>query len=74
MPIYYTKWEHRALFNNTNNTHTHTYTHARTHTHTHASDRGDRHSCEQVKKVIEQVQCVLRTPLKEEAESEWQSV
>ena len=34
-PIYHTRWEHRALYNNTN--HTHTRTHARTqmHTHTH---------------------------------------
>ena len=29
-PIYCTRWEHRALYNNTNNTHT----------HTHASDEG----------------------------------
>ena len=52
-PIYHTRWEHRALYKNTNNTHTHTHTHthtrarahvrthARTHTHTHsASDEG----------------------------------
>ena len=25
-PIYCTRWEHRALYNNTNNTHTHTHT------------------------------------------------
>ena len=25
MPIYHTRWQHRALYNNTN--HTHTYTH-----------------------------------------------
>ena len=44
-PFYHTRWEHRALYNNTNNTHTHTHTHARTHararTHAHsASDEG----------------------------------
>ena len=26
-PIYCTRWEHRALYNNTINTYTHTYTH-----------------------------------------------
>ena len=25
--IYRTRWEHRALYNNINNTHTHTHTH-----------------------------------------------
>ena len=44
MTIYHTKWEHRAFYNNTNNTHTHARTHARTHTHmhahTHTSDEG----------------------------------
>ena len=36
-PIYHTRWQHRALYNNTNHTqtHTHTCTHARTRTHTH---------------------------------------
>ena len=43
-PIYHTRWQHRALYNNTNYTHTHT-THtcvcAHTHTHTHTvSDEG----------------------------------
>ena len=44
--IYCTRWEHRALYNNTNNTHTHTHTRARararvhTHTHIHALDEG----------------------------------
>ena len=41
-PIYRTRWEHRALYNNTNkNTHTHTHarTHAHTHTHTHTHIR-----------------------------------
>ena len=40
MPIYRARWEHRALYNNTNNTHA--CTHARTHAHTHirASDEG----------------------------------
>ena len=46
VPIYRTKWEHRALFNKTNNTHTHTRTHTRT------SDGGggggDRPTCEKV--------------------------
>ena len=36
-PIYHTKWQHRALYNNTNHTHAHTHTH--THTHT-ASNEG----------------------------------
>ena len=26
-PIYHTRWQHRALSNNTNHTHTHTHTH-----------------------------------------------
>ena len=26
-PISYISWEHRVLYNNTNNTHTHTHTH-----------------------------------------------
>ena len=26
-PIYHTKWQHRALYNNTNHTHTHTCMH-----------------------------------------------
>ena len=34
-PIYHTRWQHRALYNNTN--HTHARTHARTHT---VSDEG----------------------------------
>ena len=39
-PIYHTRWQHRALYNNTH-THTHARTHARTHTHTHSVGRGD---------------------------------
>ena len=27
VPIYHTRWQHRALYNNTNHTHTHTHTH-----------------------------------------------
>ena len=35
-PIYDTRWQHWALYNNTNHTHTHTHTHTHhTHTHTH---------------------------------------
>ena len=30
-PIYHTKWQHRALYNNTNHTHAHTHTHTHTH-------------------------------------------
>ena len=57
-PIYRTRWQHRALYNNTNNTHTHTHTHARTHarthahthththTHTQSVERGDGQGCE----------------------------
>ena len=26
-PVYCTRWEHRVLYDNTNNKHTHTYTH-----------------------------------------------
>ena len=29
-PIYRPRWQHRALYNNTDNTHTHTHTHRRT--------------------------------------------
>ena len=37
--MYHTRWQDRALYNNTN--HTHARTHARTHTHTHSeSDEG----------------------------------
>ena len=36
-PIYHTRWEHRALYNNTNDTHTHTRSRV---------GRGDRHDCE----------------------------
>ena len=32
MPIYHTRWQHRALYNNTNHKHTHTRAHAHTHT------------------------------------------
>ena len=35
-PIYHTKWQHRALYNNTNHTHAHTHTH----THTQRRTRG----------------------------------
>ena len=35
-PICRTRWEHGALYNNTNNTHSHTHTHTHTCTHTHA--------------------------------------
>ena len=48
-PIYHTRWQHRALYSNTNHTHTHTHTHAHTcthacmhacvHTHTHTECR-----------------------------------
>ena len=44
-PIYRTRWEHRALYNNTNNTHAHTHTHTHihacmhTHMHAHVSAR-----------------------------------
>ena len=41
-PIYCTRWEHRALYSNTNDRHTHTQTHmhACTYTHTHTLDEG----------------------------------
>ena len=39
-PISRTRWEHRALYNNTNtHTHTHTHTHARTRTHARTHSR-----------------------------------
>ena len=37
-PVYHTRWEHRALYKNTNNRHTHACTLAR--------QLGDRHGCE----------------------------
>ena len=45
MPIYHTRWQHRALYSNTNHTRMHSRTHARTHAHTHThthrvSDKG----------------------------------
>ena len=51
-PIYRTRWEHRALYNNTNNTHAHSrmyaHTHARTrertHTHRHAYTQTNKHA------------------------------
>ena len=42
VPIYHTRWQHRALYNNTNHTHTHTHTDA----HTHSVKQGDRQGCE----------------------------
>ena len=42
-PIYHTRWQHRALYNNTNLTltHTHICIHTHTHAHTHTvSDEG----------------------------------
>ena len=39
VPIYRTRWEHRALYNNINDTHMHAHTLARW-------DGGDRHSCD----------------------------
>ena len=41
-PIYHTRWEHRALYNNTNNLHIKlmTDTHTHTHAHAHVSDEG----------------------------------
>ena len=46
-PIYRTRWEHRALYNNTH-THTHTntqtHTHARTHPRTHARAHARAHA------------------------------
>ena len=40
VPIYHTKWEHRALYNNTNDRRTHSRT------HTLSIRQGDRHGCE----------------------------
>ena len=34
-PIYRTRWEHRALYNNTNDRRTHACMHTRTHARTH---------------------------------------
>ena len=33
VPIYHTRWQHRALYNNDNHTRTHAHTHTHTHTH-----------------------------------------
>ena len=38
-PIYCTRWEHRVLYNNTNNTHTHMHTRVQCDTHTHSCVR-----------------------------------
>ena len=38
-PIYHTKWQHRALYNNTNHTHARTRTH--THTHTASNEQAE---------------------------------
>ena len=43
-PIYHTRWQHRALYNNTNHTHTHTHTHARTHARARARARTHTHT------------------------------
>ena len=32
-PVYHTRWERMAFYNNTNNTHSHTHAHVRAHTH-----------------------------------------
>ena len=49
-PINHTRWQHRALYNNTNHTHTHIHTHthacARTYTHTFSVGLGDGQGCE----------------------------
>ena len=51
-PIYHTRWQHRALYNNTNHTHTYARMRARTHArtcacaHTHSVGRGDGQGCE----------------------------
>ena len=51
VPIYHTRWQHRALYNNTN----HTHMHAHTHTHTHSVGRGDGQGCEKQFSNIKQV-------------------
>ena len=57
-PIYRTRWEHRALYNNTNDTHTHPrmhpHTHIHTHTcmHTHALDEGIRRAVKNSLEII----------------------
>ena len=43
-PIYHTRWQHRALYNNTNHTHTHTHARTRAHTHTHACTHARTHA------------------------------
>ena len=39
MPIYHTRWQQRALYNNTNHARTRAHTHTHTHTHR-VSDEG----------------------------------
>ena len=39
-PIYHTRWQHKALYNNTNHTHTHTHTHT-THTNVCSNQPGN---------------------------------
>ena len=43
-PIYRTRWERRALYNNTSNALSLTHTHARTHARTHAHARSHAHT------------------------------
>ena len=56
VPIYHTRWEHRALYKSTHNTHTYAHTHRHTHTHTRIG-QGARHGCEKnsLEIVIKQV-------------------
>ena len=64
VPIYHTRWEHRALYNSTHNTHART--HRRTHTHTRVG-QGARHGCEKTSlEIVIKQWCILRAALKEE--------
>ena len=59
MPIYHTRWQHRALYSNTNHTHTHT-----------ASNEGMGRAVKNGLEIIIETGAAL----KEEVESEWRSV
>ena len=64
MPIYCTRWQHRALYNNTNNRHTHT------HTNTHVSNEGIGTAVKNsLEIIIKQVRLEGGFNLNEEAES-----
>ena len=61
-PFYHTRWQHMALYNNTNHTHTHTHPHARTHarTHTHSVGRGGGQGCAKKEKRKKSLEIIIK--------------